>query len=97
MIGFAVNDVTLTEQQIEQMLREVVMLLIAGNSEMLRMIGLPGSDPFDPWCGICGAKEPTWKYEVAWSKEYPDWKTAEKEIRRSNLRTSLSGSHRANV
>lgn len=27
-------------------------------------------EKMQPWCGICGAAESTWIYEVAWSKEF---------------------------
>jgi hypothetical protein len=31
-------------------------------------------------CAICGRAPAAWQYEVRWSKEYPDWETAQRDL-----------------
>jgi hypothetical protein len=41
-------------------------------------------------CALCGRGPAAWQYEVRWSKEYPSWEAAQRELQRieqANLAT----------
>jgi len=46
--------------------------------ETLKLLGL--TFPLNPWCGLCGAKADTWRYEVGVMREQ-DWDRAVSELR----------------
>jgi len=59
-------------------LKTAIAALLAGLGAEL---ALPTGGRIDPWCGLCGAPVGGWRYELQWSREYPDWPTAELDLR----------------
>jgi hypothetical protein len=58
------------------LVKDAVAAALAGRGAE---IGLPPR--LDPWCGLCGAADRAWTYDVGWSREFLHWDAALCELR----------------
>jgi hypothetical protein len=66
---------------------DTIAALKAAVSLMLEARGAEVSDTMpasiDPWCGLCGAPASAWTYEIAWTREFPDFDAALRVLKAS--------------
>jgi hypothetical protein len=87
ILGMAWRDESLTDREAIGGFREVIRELLAARGDALDM-GIPKQ--LDPWCGLCGAPEHEWTYEIGWSIEFADWEAAERHLRESEAQQAAT-------
>lgn len=75
--GLAIHDPEETDENCGKMLRAAVAAMLLGKGELIHA----PVEKMEPQCGICGAPERLWIYEVKWSKEYATWDEAQIAIK----------------
>jgi len=77
---------SLSDEEALNLLKQAVLIAIHPERygplvvEELKAKGVPV--PFNPWCGLCGAKPDSWAYEVGFMKAQ-DWDDALKQAKQS--------------
>lgn len=66
-----INDASTSDADAVELLRTAVRAVLDGQGES---IGLPAKT--NPWCGICGASNAEWTFEIRRSKEFPSFEEA---------------------
>lgn len=76
LMALGVYDDAMTGEEAITQLRDAVRAGLSGGDAKL------GAPPMNHWCGLCGATNDTWKFELGVSKEFESLEAAMAEMAR---------------